>query len=87
MKRRRTRSTLSIMSASWYRPGMLLSVGGGRGDEFVIVRRVVNTMTLEVVPYAGWRKLAHRARARLRYRWRRITDTVYGWFERDDDDE
>jgi hypothetical protein len=66
---------------------MLLGIDAGRDGDLVIVRRVVNTMTLEVVPYAGWRKLAHRTRARLRYRWRRVTETVYAWFEREGEDD
>jgi hypothetical protein len=86
--RRPVRTTLTMASTGWLRRGDVFSVGGADDNsDLVIVRRVVSGTTLAVASYAGWRKWAHRARTRWRYRWRRTTGAVHGWFERDDDDD
>lgn len=86
--RRPARNTITMASTFGLRRGMVLSLNSGRPDgELVIIRRVLGPTSVAIDPYAGWRKWANRTRAHWRRRCRVVKDRVYGWFEKDDDDD
>lgn len=77
---RAAKATLTVSSATGLHKGMLLAV-----DSELLLVCGVHGQTVATARYRGWRKLAYRAKARVRAAYRATHDAVYGWFEKEDD--